>query len=255
MEVFRDKSTFDSLIATPVTENRLGSLERLKKLINATCLRRTKMSTSMSSTLPEITKRVESVELHKDDQLIYDFFKEKTSSLAAGISEISGESTKRKPQSQLHVLYLMNILRLVCNHGKSLLPASALEILRENSANPVDWSSLGSLNPTCESCGDEIEETEPLTYGSPRAGNGVLSSFCSLCSPESNSDRELSQSKQKDTQVVENYRVQSNAVACPTIPSAKVERLLENLSSEKARHKEGSGSKRYVSVARFEFSN
>ncbi|KAI1249182.1 hypothetical protein MGN70_008792 [Eutypa lata] len=97
--------------AKPVEANQSGSHQKLERLIKATCLRRTKKALAGSLDLLPPIEEIEYVELHTEDQELYDFFKMKTASIAANM-----KSKKRgKTDKGESILPLMNFLRLICN--------------------------------------------------------------------------------------------------------------------------------------------
>ena len=86
VDPFIEKSMFDFWIASSIKNKKIGSLERLRDLIKATCLRRRKTSIGDSLELPKRLERTEIVELHQADLELYDFFKVKTAKIAASNS-------------------------------------------------------------------------------------------------------------------------------------------------------------------------
>lgn len=111
---------FDVWITAPIKDKKPNSLRRLKDLVSATCLRRTKaMISSESLALPPRVEKIESVQLHQEGQELYNFFKLKTANIAAGLAgnREAGDTTPGFDQrKESNMLSLINLLRLICNH-------------------------------------------------------------------------------------------------------------------------------------------
>ena len=78
--------------------------------------------------MPPRTENVHEVDLSSKDRELYEFFKERCSSLAAGDSKVVKTGRRRKnEQKEGKILALINFLRLICDHGEQILPAAALD--------------------------------------------------------------------------------------------------------------------------------
>ncbi|KAK4182730.1 SNF2 family N-terminal domain-containing protein [Podospora australis] len=131
---FRDKKEFDYWIANPTANKSPLGIPRLQSLMRATCLRRSKSSSviSQSLRLTKPTERIEPVTLTK----------------RKGKGE--GNSNRRVTnKTDDNILSLMSVPRLICNHGKDLLPPSAR----------AAWAS-GSHESECDASldGNEAED-------------------------------------------------------------------------------------------------
>ncbi|PVI01811.1 hypothetical protein DM02DRAFT_671025 [Periconia macrospinosa] len=125
---FTTKATFDQWITRPIQQKNPEGFKRLQILVRTTCLRRTKESIGDVLNLPPRKEETESVQLHPHDQELYDFFKEKAAELALGTSGSTLTPGILKSSKDGSVLSLLNFLRLICNHGRQVLPETALTI-------------------------------------------------------------------------------------------------------------------------------
>ncbi|KAF5530925.1 SNF2 family domain-containing protein [Fusarium mexicanum] len=237
---FISKSLFDFWIVKPVTQGTTEGLRRLKLLVSATCLRRTKDSVSETLNLPDRKVHECIVQLDPDDRELYDFFKKNGSHLVANRG-FGASDTANKTGS---ILPIINTLRLICNHGQRLLPDFALEAWsrRQNPTSDPDFHARKF--GLCISCGVEALPTE------------MQSEFaCShlLCSKCADSD--------------ERYQLSLDSVLCPSCtkggdsvvtdaateegdyqPSAKIRVLIQSLRVEQQGNPPTVGNKPIKSV-------
>ncbi|KAF5542807.1 SNF2 family domain-containing protein [Fusarium phyllophilum] len=150
---FETKAHFDQYIIDPIKKNRIKGFSILRKVVAATCLRRTKATYGHMLNLPQKTERVEIIDMDRNDRRLYEFFK-RFSYLTAGLDKAS----KRKPAT--NILVLISMLRLVCNHGEALLPETALKAWKERDSSVLSWEVLEANIKRCISCKSEIEESE-----------------------------------------------------------------------------------------------
>ncbi|KAG5774834.1 hypothetical protein H9Q73_011502 [Fusarium xylarioides] len=122
MEPLGIKATFDHWISNPIRDSVQEGLRKLRILVEATCLRRTK--STISQALPPPTVREEKVELLPYDRALYDYFEFEAAKNAADPAENSNTGRGK------NVLSLIHNLRRICNHGEDLLPASDIEAWR-----------------------------------------------------------------------------------------------------------------------------
>lgn len=127
--------------------NNTERLDRLKKLVAATCLRRTKHHVRNQLKLPRRTDKEHLVELNTSERLLYGFFKIRASSLVAR-STVHHEALNKGGWG--NILTLINCLRLICNHGEELLSSSSLELWRSRDAfaNDLDLRENDSQSST-----------------------------------------------------------------------------------------------------------
>jgi SNF2 family DNA or RNA helicase len=235
---FTSKALFDYWVTTPINKTNSEGVRRLKKLVMATCLRRTKNSINNQLKLPQRIDREEAIELDKTERELYNFFKVRTSSLIAGMFSKDSWSA---PHQQRNILPLINFLRRICDHGEELLPPAALRVWLSWDSSAIDWKMMGSCVSKCDSCKADIDNlVSPDSHHSefsclhvicPKCAitkdeddSAVDENLCPVCNRESIpsvSDR-LTGLTSKETEVMTvDYR-----------PSSKVKALLANLLEE-----------------------
>ncbi|KAJ6447271.1 metalloprotease protein [Purpureocillium lavendulum] len=147
---FETGRCFYSKIVEPIKEGRQEGFVMLRKVVSATCLRRTKAAYATMLNLPPKRELVERVTLGRKDRELYDFFK-RFSYLTAGLDKTS--RTKSAP----YILVLISMLRLICDHGKALLPKSALAAWENRDESALTLEMLEANVKRCVSCSCEIE--------------------------------------------------------------------------------------------------
>jgi SNF2 family DNA or RNA helicase len=125
---FNSKAMFDHWITKPIQGKKSEGFSRLQTLVKVTCLRRTKESVGDALDLPTRREEIEFVTLHPQDQILYDFFKNKAAEPVSGVTTFDVEAATRRSSQGGSVLSLLNFLRLACNHGQQILPEPALNI-------------------------------------------------------------------------------------------------------------------------------
>lgn len=235
---------FNFWIAKPVEANQSGSHQKLERLIKATCLRRTKKALAGSLDLLPPIEEIEYVELHTEDQELYDFFKMKTASIAANM-----KSKKRgKTDKGESILPLMNFLRLICNHGEHLLPSTAMAAWRNRNSTSINLQVMKKFQSTCRICSNELEETnEPILKDRSIGGNAL----CRTCSDEDSTSESASQNCGTITQMrmreagsPGNLKYSKALARIPS--SAKVHALLRKLRAEQENGDPTTPIKRHV---------
>lgn len=220
-------------------------LELLRKVVAATCLRRTKAKGVTTLKLTRKTERTERVEMDRGDRDLYEFFKRFS-------YQIANDKASLKANSPSSILVLISILRLICDHGKALLPKSALRAWENRDTSALTWESLKSNNKRCVVCSKGIEElnaeesiTREFSCGDflcescEAASQGSFSqTSCPLCRtamaelPLSGSNTRLSPNR---TQI-------PSPTKGPWPPSAKVEALIRNIMNSQKGEKWGKES-------------
>ncbi|KAF5584312.1 helicase-like transcription factor [Fusarium pseudoanthophilum] len=126
MEPLDTKATFDHWISNQIRDNLQEGLRKLRILVEATCLRRTK--SRISQALPPPTVCEEKVELSPYDRALYDFFESEAAKNAADSPNNYPASAPEKGREKKNVLSLIQNLRQICDHGEDLLPATDIEV-------------------------------------------------------------------------------------------------------------------------------
>lgn len=226
---FTDKSMFDFWITSPLKNGKPNSLRRLQDLIKATCLRRTKRTIGYSFELPQRIEKTETIEFHRTDQELYNFFKEKTAKVAAGLLPSIASTSKFDQVKENNILSLINFLRLICNQGEQLLPQSALDAWKGRDSTSIDWQMMQNCRRRCDICNADIEATN-----SPVSSNFELRcqhSICAICVFQYEGSTPTCP-KCVVSSATGTHSTVSNSVTTFTRPSAKIETLLRNLRSE-----------------------
>lgn len=205
----------------------------LRKLVAATCLRRTKALTVGTLRLAAKTELEEVLDFNQRDRALHEFFKSRALSLASNKSDT--------PISQIiapktgNMLILTGILRLICNHGENLLSPAALMAWRESDPASVDWKMISVATRRCESCSADMEDilnSEPVTKEFS-CGHSI----CADCKSIEERDSLFPDQSICIRCTQSGHRSPNYALASPQRekpPSAKVNALIRNLREEQA---------------------
>ena len=233
---FTSKALFDYWVANPMSNNNSEGLRRLKELVAATCLRRTKDAIKDQLKLPRRINREERVELDRTERELHDFFKVRTSSLVAGMFS---EESWASQQHQGNILPLINFLRRICDHGERLLPAPALKAWLSRDASAFDWNILGSSGRNCALCRVGISKLQGPDAFRYECGLHVVCSKCAITDDEENSmdndwcpicNRESATPRSQ--QFASSLSQNADLRAVEYSPSTKVKAMLKNLRQE-----------------------
>ncbi|RFU32920.1 hypothetical protein B7463_g3424, partial [Scytalidium lignicola] len=209
-----------------------STMEKLKTLVNAVSLRRTKEIVVEELKLGPRIEEVRKVELNEDERRIYNIVKR------------SWDFTGTNSGSARGVFNTILKLRQICNHGRDLLSSETLKLLDEGFITETLSKEISGEIPTCENCG-ELQASSSTTvedYILPcmhficrscctsieDKGDGE-GTTCPLCSgnatrAEDNSVRQVSEDR-VDT-------------CARYIPSSKVLSLLQNLDADRTTYLE-----------------
>jgi SNF2 family DNA or RNA helicase len=244
---FEEKSGFDYWIASPLKENRAGSLKLLRDLVRATCLRRTKASSTVCLNLEKIIEKTEQVRLHQEDQHLYNLFKKKTADIAAGMRHVDKDNSSPKPTGDENILSLMNVLRAICNHGKESLPSSALSAWESSDISQVDWKMVVQTSRIiCTSCGQDCAGKQSRS-SSPSLDVAYDIDLCEDCAMVGDEKPILTKSaKEASVLITMDSSKTPGSPENSVRPSAKVVRLLHNLQEEQRGHIFETPKKRHV---------
>lgn len=221
---------FKRWIMHPFSKRDLGSVEKLRLLIQATCLRRTKNSTSQSCELVGRKEVYHKVDLSPRDRLLHDFFQAKAAKIAARASERAHKRKTSGAKERENILPLINFLRLICNHGEHLLPRHAVTTwgCKANEDNPMYWD-MQSTYRGCSYCSHPLQITQ-LQELDLELHCGHL--ICSNCRIQQDQDEE---EKEKNCAAcVEEYSlpVGGNLATSVYEPSRKIRALTDNIQTE-----------------------
>jgi SNF2 family DNA or RNA helicase len=241
--------------------HREHSMLILRKLVRATCLRRTKAHPCLAEALKLPAKRevVELVELGEREREAYEFFKRRFYLLAAaggdggggsgcakavGVKRSSkkkkkkeqeGMSGKIRRKSTGNIVILLSVLRRICDHGEALLPQTALEVWRNRDAGVLGWDVLEEAAETgrsCGVCGEGVENGEDwgknevdLTVELP-CGNHIM---CETCATPETDDVVWKCTKCSTVEDISSVSTLPCGVESAYSPSSKVSALLRNI--------------------------
>ncbi|KAH7148333.1 SNF2 family N-terminal domain-containing protein [Dactylonectria macrodidyma] len=230
------KDSFHTHIVEPVKQKKDTGLAMLRKVVAATCLRRTKEDHAKMLDLPLKIESVEQVEMDRNDRRLYEFFK-RFSYLTAGL-----DKTSRK-KAATNILVLISMLRLICDHGEALLPDSALTAWRNRDEKALTWEMLESTIKRCVSCDCQMEElgaaesvTEVLGCGHSLCGDCVAKLRGSASQlPCLKCRTTVSPPVENDTSLPMSQTALTSPLRPRYPPSAKVEALLRNISERQKR--------------------
>ncbi|KAL2130486.1 hypothetical protein VTI74DRAFT_6340 [Chaetomium olivicolor] len=247
-------------LTSPLLSKQQNSLQILRKLVQATCLRRTKTHPHLLSTLklPAKTERVEFVDLTPDERGIYDFFRRKFYLLASNPengSEVpkAGSTKARKRQTATkretvpeekelrhrntkNIIVLISMLRRICDHGEALLSPGALEVWRKRGAGVLSWDMLQKdadegTGRTCCVCGqggdvDNNEEKDVPVMVEFACDRHVA---CEACVAPADEEVLTCPTCATTTEPLLSGSAQPSSEALVYRPSAKVSALLRNI--------------------------
>ncbi|PWY96737.1 hypothetical protein BO94DRAFT_580569 [Aspergillus sclerotioniger CBS 115572] len=217
--VLKEKSAFDYWIANPMKADPSNNLQTLQYLVAATAFRRTKNMVKAVVELPAKVERIESVQLADADRELYEFFKVKAAKTASQFSRSRKNPFKSLDSKAENNLVFINFLRLICNHGEHLLPASVVNAWRnreKEQAADFRASSEGVML-----FGGRSGSTEP---GIHKSGN--------IPDREGNSDTDSAWSFPNSPSSLHGESVTSASSGISFSPSAKMRALLNNLEKE-----------------------
>lgn len=198
-------------------------MERLRLLVSAICLRRTKDCLG----LPPRENRVQQVVFSNEENTIYEACKQSTVDVIELVFKDDG-----KLKSFATVIQLILRLRQICNHGKKMLSAASLRSLEDyTSARESPGNVLPLIEKTlCGLCGRQVLEFASLLrcmhpacascFEEKEISTSELQLECSICagtiSPKAALDLDNDHAAEKS--LCDDYQ-----------PSSKVVCLLKNL--------------------------
>jgi SNF2 family DNA or RNA helicase len=231
VDPFHDKTKFDAWIATPLRETPREGIRRLKDLVRATCLRRTKASPTVHLDLLEPIQNLQHVNLSDEDQALYEFFRKKTAEIAANTG--AAKQAKGSTATEDNILSHMNVLRRICNHGRALLPPRALTAWLHGRNLEAGWHIGAVFQAGCRLCGVDLGNPDDDEPRLPSLAERHRDSLCETCyaTNEDSPDSKGSTEKQQGEKIA--------SVLASTQPSAKVEALLKNLTREQNAESKG----------------
>jgi len=211
-------------------------IEKLRALVQAISLRRTKESVFGELKLRPRVEQLHPVELNEVERALYTTIK-RSWTYAAGDSE-----------SARNIFQTITKLRQICDHGRELLSQKALAVLDQGFIEGEQMKTIAEDTQLCENCGavaqdpdlDEIDDhllscLHSLCYRClPRSeGGNTEEALCPVCSGSGIFDSSLQDEKltaqtpdlsQNDMDIDISYR-----------PSSKVLALMQNLHADRVK--------------------
>jgi SNF2 family DNA or RNA helicase len=173
-----ERPAFDRHVTKPIQGKKKEGFSTLQALVRTTCLRRTKESIGVALNLPSREERTVDVPLLQKDQGLYDFFKKRTVDIVSGTTKINGAAPLERTKDS-NVLSLLNFLRLICNHGRELLPDSAIAIWNNRDRTLTDHNEEMT----------DIYNSDPPTFSAKL--EALLNGLRSIQAPNSGQERYL----------------------------------------------------------------
>lgn len=229
---FHDPSFFSAHISNSLKKEPEKLLETLRKLVQATSLRRTKRSVFNQLHFPQRHNRTNDIILDGEERNFYEILKN-------SYKMILEASTTSESQPTPCIFQTILRLRQFCDHGMDLLPRSALAVFEDSMDNKLLVEELLDASQTCALCnktiknkGDSLDKSELFLD----CGHQL----CSRC-----------EKKQEDTTAVDiackicsdirtpgnpspfPYSSSAMDVDIPCKPSSKVKALIQNLEAER----------------------
>jgi len=143
---------FDHYITGPIKAHKENGIEKLKRLVQSTSLRRTKKSELNGLNLPLRENQVQSVDLSTAERYVYNFFKKRASEIAFG-SSFDSQSSKAAG----NILPTIMKLRQICDHGRRLLSSVALKALDHYERSGLS-DGIYQETEICANCSTNLAE-------------------------------------------------------------------------------------------------
>ncbi|KAK6226445.1 hypothetical protein QIS74_02492 [Colletotrichum tabaci] len=162
---FNAPSTFKSWVVSPVKSRRGKGLEALRKLVQATCLRRMKEDVAGELRLATCHKPICEVELSGEERALYNVLKTSFAALIGDAASPRGRGAAASGSTGIFQTILR--LRQFCNHGGDLLPPNLRELLQYSAVDREREGALVLADNSCACCGhahgpSEVTEGVPL---------------------------------------------------------------------------------------------
>ncbi|KAK1999387.1 hypothetical protein LX36DRAFT_483339 [Colletotrichum falcatum] len=235
---FIEKSQFDVWIANPIKEKRPNSWEKLRSLVRGTSLRRTKQVMDQSLQLPPRKEKIECVDLYQSERELYEFFRQKTAAVAAGFWQKASSDHPPAQRKDKNILSLINLLRLVCNHG-NLLSTSALSAWKAKQSAAVNWRLMRSSTKTCAICKAGLEEFSGQGFEPTMPCGHSVCAMCSLERQDGDADMSDPCTQCSGGNTPGNPGTSPRSFGSDISSSSKIDTLLRNIRLEQAYNQKG----------------
>ncbi|KAH0543143.1 hypothetical protein FGG08_002488 [Glutinoglossum americanum] len=233
---FDVQSSFNYHIAKPIECGDESGIKKLRLLINAIALRRTKEQVNDEIQLKPRVDRIRYVELTTEERYLYDLNKRHFVEVIDHEIDENG-----RVKSFQTILQLILRLRQICSHGRDLLPQEVMTQLEaySQSCNGLSLSQEAKVCEICgrESGGDELDEDSRCTFQ-------CLHVLCASCASMGQEDISIDLRNCPLCAGVGSALFDDGSDSAPTPeprdettpyqPSSKVLALLENLRAYRA---------------------
>jgi len=240
---------FNRWISDPIQKKKKYAFGRLRALVKATCLRRTKRSTGSGLNLPKKEETTLVLDLEQHDRELYDFFKYQAATAVQAMRQGKLLASSTKGISTSMILPLINNLRRICDHGTDLLHSKALQAWRNRDVDSMDWQLISAGLSKCDACGGELDDGDEVTAPVELACGHL---YCTTCYTSEWQDSQQSREtcvkcSMPSPLPTGSIHGQGMAAEDGYKPGVKVDALLQNLSRERSvgMDQDGSGTKRY----------
>ncbi|KAK0617623.1 SNF2 family N-terminal domain-containing protein [Immersiella caudata] len=238
---------FQRWISDPFQKKKKCAFDRLRALVKATCLRRTKRFTASGLSLPKKEENTVVLDLEPYNRELYNFFKRQAVAAVQIVPHGNQPGNVPTGVTAGMILPLINNLRRICDHGEDLLNGAALEAWRNRDVDLTDWQLIAAGFQQCDGCAagldDSDESAVPVELpcghrycttcccAAELNESRLSSAACSKCS--STSPLPTSRSVESSSSTTNNVHGASTAEhGCKS--SVKVDALLRNLDRERS---------------------
>jgi SNF2 family DNA or RNA helicase len=231
---FDSPGQFHADFVSSIQRGNNTAIERLKALVQAISLRRTKESVFGELRLGPRVERVQSIELNEEERTLYTIVKKSWAYVGTNSGSVRS------------IFQTIMKLRQICNHGRELLSPETLAVLDQGYINGGRFEAIYGEPQSCENCGAKVQNPD-----SDEIANYLFSCLhllCNQCIPRNeggNTEEALcpvclgsgiSHSFSEDEQLTDPFPDPSQGAMDIDFlyrPSSKVLALLQNLRADR----------------------
>jgi SWI/SNF-related matrix-associated actin-dependent regulator of chromatin subfamily A3 len=145
---FDNPVQFHTNFVSPTQRGDKTGIERLKVLVHAISLRRTKQSVFEELRLGPRVEMLQTVELNEEERTLYTIVKR------------SWTYAVSNPGSIRNIFQTITKLRQICDHGRELLSPEALAVLDQGYIHGVHLDPISREPQSCENCGAAVQDSD-----------------------------------------------------------------------------------------------
>lgn len=182
--------------------------------------------------LPKRSEKIELIELSSEDRELYTFFKLKTAQIESELSQRQLGAGKADKRKGTNILTLINFLRLICDHGEHLLASPALEVWKNRSSSLTNRQMMCIFRARCDICGVYLDEVN--APASIDLESQCQHSICPKCAVRGQKDKAYDgvSCPKCINDIISKVDRTTQSPRNSIRPSAKVEKLIQNLRQE-----------------------